>query len=147
MTNIELKPCPCCGGKAKSYYDDPYDGYQGNLGRYFIGCTECNLRTSDFSSLKKAAEAWNERAEERNAKYVFKIEVDCYETIDGQYKWKRYAAEKNDAALPCPRCGKKSKWTLCGTGLEDSIEDAFKAAYHVQWNFTRHNPHVDDRNP
>ena len=64
MTNIELKPCPCCGGKAKSYYDDPYDGYQGHLGRYFIGCTECNLRTSDFSSLKKAVEAWNERDEE-----------------------------------------------------------------------------------
>lgn len=60
----ELKPCPFCGSKAKEpYYYDPFDGYQGDCGRYIIGCSKCSAelitRTKD-----EAIEEWNRRAED-----------------------------------------------------------------------------------
>ena len=65
---------------------------------------------------------------------MFKIEVNCYATMNGQYRW----------FVHC--CDEGGEWRICSAGLEDTIEDAFKAAYHVQWMFD-HNPHVDDRKP
>lgn len=63
MTNIELRACPCCGGKGELGRYDPYDGYQGNLGRYFVSCTACGLETPrTFRTKEDAAEVWNERA-------------------------------------------------------------------------------------
>lgn len=63
MNNNELKGCPCCGGKAELGYHDPYDGYQGSLGRYFVTCTACGLETPrTFKRKTEAAEVWNRRA-------------------------------------------------------------------------------------
>lgn len=65
MNKHELKPCPCCGGKAELGYHDPYDGYQGNLGRYFVTCTACGLETPrTFKRKAEAVEVWNRRVEE-----------------------------------------------------------------------------------
>lgn len=56
----QIKPCPCCGGKPKL---DSYPGSEwvGDLTYHCIRCSECYLRTCDYKSPKKAAEAWNRR--------------------------------------------------------------------------------------
>lgn len=68
QNEIELKPCPFCGGEAK---------YRNRVNRNWtpaksvccVYCTKCNASTDlydddlgDFSYMKKATEAWNRRA-------------------------------------------------------------------------------------
>lgn len=49
---VELKECPCCGGKAiVSQF----------LPRWNVGCLRCELRTKDAFSRESAIEAWNTR--------------------------------------------------------------------------------------
>ena len=59
---IELKPCPCCGGKAKLWIN----------GGVYVKCTMCLMRTAtkeDCLSLnqrpaiERVVEAWNRRIE------------------------------------------------------------------------------------
>lgn len=86
--NLELKPCPFCGGTAEVITT----GWRGDEGckvyDWRTRCTECHIGTESFSdrafrsaegiSLKKdgrknAIEAWNNRVEDR------KQGVDNYE--------------------------------------------------------------------
>lgn len=134
MNDIELRTCPCCGGKAKSHYYDPYDGYQGNLGRYWICCTECNLRTDEFPSLKKAADNWNERAEKRK---------------DGDIYW--------NPAFGDLWIVDKDEFIKINDGcrIECDVPEGFVKVGHVDGIMNRFrnddvaiaNPHVDDQNP
>ena len=60
MSEIKLKKCPFCGGKADITYHDDYYGHR----YYWIECLECDCRTSDyegFDGMDKAVEAWNTR--------------------------------------------------------------------------------------
>lgn len=59
----ELKPCPMCGQisetrvqKGKTLYGRVYD-------YFYVICTnpDCEIRTPDFSTQKKAARCWNRR--------------------------------------------------------------------------------------
>lgn len=68
MKQLELKPCPFCGGEAEFIQDRV-------LGLYAVWCKKCKCQTTyqfDFCkglgvSKHKAAEAWNNRAgDERN---------------------------------------------------------------------------------
>lgn len=59
---ITLKSCPFCGAEARFIFYDPFDGYQGNLGRYFVACTWCGCETPrSFKTKERAAETWNRR--------------------------------------------------------------------------------------
>ena len=58
---IELKPCPFCGGNAESYTPWTGDAYG-----YWIRCEECGCETDVYSAQKYAVEAWNERVGEQN---------------------------------------------------------------------------------
>ena len=61
MGDIELKPCPFCGGEAQLVRD--------RIGLWRVGCKKCNCMTTyqfDFGegeevSQKKAANVWNTR--------------------------------------------------------------------------------------
>ena len=66
----KLKPCPFCGGKAKLVNEE-----QGITVSYIVSyilCTECKASSpvfricTEYSSDKKAIEAWNSRAQEGN---------------------------------------------------------------------------------
>ena len=65
MSEIKLKPCPFCGGKAVLKRD--------RVGLYCAKCTNCGCMTTfqfDFGegeevSKKKAADIWNRRAGEQ----------------------------------------------------------------------------------
>ena len=56
MRELELKPCPFCGGKAiKSAFS------WGNIDdEYTIECTVCRVRTT-VSKLEEAIKLWNRR--------------------------------------------------------------------------------------
>ena len=60
----KLKRCPFCGGKAVIVHDDKANGY-------YITCsngTECWIvpRTSLYTGLETAIEAWNRRVTDDN---------------------------------------------------------------------------------
>ena len=81
MQRSELKPCPCCEGKAK-YYDDIM------LNGPMVYCTNCGLRVTGYNSKKEAMEAWNKRPNPWHTEppteegwYVCKMKgIDLYET-------------------------------------------------------------------
>lgn len=63
----ELKRCPFCGGKAKIYATTTMT--YPNHGKHFCYCEKCNASSKSFSdfendgsSVFKAIEAWNRRA-------------------------------------------------------------------------------------
>jgi len=51
MKNIELKPCPFCGGEAK---------IQG-ITVVWIKCKQCGTSTCGFKEEKRAIDLWNSR--------------------------------------------------------------------------------------
>lgn len=60
--NVELKPCPFCGGESKAYRE----GY-GFGGKGVVECT-CGAQMvyqydGDFDIIEKAVENWNRRAD------------------------------------------------------------------------------------
>ena len=54
--NINLKPCPFCGGHATMIYDKQ-DGYQ-------IYCDDCDIRTEDFDDKDECIKTWERRVKE-----------------------------------------------------------------------------------
>lgn len=76
MTTNELKPCPFCGGDAKTYdYEGKRDIYDPDtLGyvdaeyftRWGCGCEVCGAMVHEKRSEAEAIEAWNTRAERDN---------------------------------------------------------------------------------
>ena len=48
----QLKPCPCCGGKARSVQTKDFN---------YVFCTECELTTTTYDTEKEAADVWNRR--------------------------------------------------------------------------------------
>lgn len=49
----ELKPCPFCGGRALTDYDD--DDYP------IVQCQFCSARTDWFEKIEDAIKSWNNR--------------------------------------------------------------------------------------
>lgn len=59
VDNIELKPCPFCGGKAMFIKDDD------NPSEWcWVRCLNCRCHTKMFDTPTDAAVAWNRRAAE-----------------------------------------------------------------------------------
>ena len=56
MSNTELKPCPCCGGKATFDYLDTS-----------VFCVKCGIQTACHSTEKTAVSRWNTRTPEHVA--------------------------------------------------------------------------------
>ena len=56
----ELKPCPFCGGEAKTIISEGGD-YTEDL--YWIVCKCCEAETSTYYTDEDATEAWNRRVD------------------------------------------------------------------------------------
>lgn len=67
MKRTDLKPCPCCGGKADL---DSYPGseWTGSGTYHCVRCSVCYVRTCDFSSANRAVETWNRRTNDVDRK-------------------------------------------------------------------------------
>lgn len=61
MSEIKLKPCPFCGGKAESCTP-----WMGMAYGYWVRCEACGCETEVSSTEEQAAEAWNRRAGEQD---------------------------------------------------------------------------------
>ena len=55
MSEIKLKPCPFCGGKAKLVYYYPF--------RYYVSCVVCAAATVALPSEEAAINTWNRRSD------------------------------------------------------------------------------------
>lgn len=61
MSNIEIKKCPFCGGKAEINFKEDYSTHRF----YWVECCKCDARTSDFEDApgkEEAVSSWNRRA-------------------------------------------------------------------------------------
>ena len=56
----ELKPCPFCGGEAKSYARGGTDNCW--LNTHWVGCLGCDCGTCFYETEGEAIAAWNRRA-------------------------------------------------------------------------------------
>ena len=60
MSDIKLKPCPFCGGKAIfGLGEELRKKYQRNDD--WVKCSWCGSETACYDTPEKAAEAWNRR--------------------------------------------------------------------------------------
>lgn len=62
LKRVVLEPCPCCGGEARIYTQDPY---KGSGERYGIICVKCALQTKDYDNKTTAIAIWNRRSVEK----------------------------------------------------------------------------------
>lgn len=58
MSEINLLPCPFCGGEAELLHTQTYSAHT----LFWVECMECDCKTSDFEDVlgkEKAVAAWN----------------------------------------------------------------------------------------
>lgn len=63
MENVELLPCPFCGGRAGKGFAPaslPENAYRED--RHIIACSKCDMGFTE-ATLDRAAERWNTRVE------------------------------------------------------------------------------------
>ena len=60
---MKIKPCPCCGMKAKVKIAELWLTMLGK-DAYKVECTGCGLMTAWYKTEKFAAEAWNRRVKD-----------------------------------------------------------------------------------
>lgn len=95
MSNIKLKPCPFCGGKAK------FKDIGARKTAISVGCTTCCassriiLISAEYCANERAAKDWNRRADVSPKANWTREDVTSY---DGE-------TIKNGAAI-CGRCKK-----------------------------------------
>lgn len=105
MGNLELKPCPFCGGEAiKGVACHVHEDYA-----FRVECRECKIVTPFYATEAEAIEAWNRRAE-RTAK-VRSLEKRS-ETVMG---WEGICTSCGAYTIHemnyCHNCGAKLDWS------------------------------------
>ena len=111
----ELKPCPCCGGKARMKHGK-YNllGAYGTaeLDRKWFGvyCTACEMSQPRrrYDSKEEAIEAWNKRTEPERQKGRWKWNGKHWECTNCRNERLHDLVLGLDAAY-CPRCGADMK--------------------------------------
>lgn len=81
--DMEIKPCPFCGGKA--IVEDC--GTCGDTGRYFVRCSKCDISQDALWATKQTAvKRWNKRIEVREILEEIIEEQTEINTDDSQSK-------------------------------------------------------------
>lgn len=61
---IELLPCPFCGGEAKLIKRKSKTGFYPSGGTYYVHCKKCLITTQPRNNADNVIKAWNRRANE-----------------------------------------------------------------------------------
>ena len=61
--DVELKPCPFCGGEAILREESDYN-LVGDNSDFHVECTYCQVSTVRFGNVNVAIEYWNRRVED-----------------------------------------------------------------------------------
>lgn len=67
LKNVELKPCPICGGKAEYKHKKEKNfsvpgigqGLISKLENFYLRCSKCHARTKAWKSIDDAILMWN----------------------------------------------------------------------------------------
>ena len=107
MSEVELKPCPFCGGT-----DLDYGIYTGTLrGFDYVECQDCGGKINAIHKPKliSAEELWNKRASEKHGKWILEREPDgkpyCFHCSICDSDFCHIGIET--AFAFCPNCGAK----------------------------------------
>ena len=71
MKEIELKPCPFCGGKAETHNCGTFENEKLAVifdGRVGVHCSVCYVATTPYASEEEAIENWNKRTSQDEAR-------------------------------------------------------------------------------
>ena len=92
---IKLKPCPFCGGQASK--TSIHKWYFPHYDYVVVVCDSCGAMIhNNYMSDESAAEAWNQRAEERTGHWNKKNGMyECSECGRVEFKKSKF----------CPNCG------------------------------------------
>lgn len=60
--NVELKPCPFCGGKTRLVKKEGFGAAGGKFSRGYVSCNKCSINTPSKSPWQKAVNLWNRRS-------------------------------------------------------------------------------------
>ena len=100
MSEIELKPCPFCGGKAK------FKAIGAHKTAITVGCTTCCasskiiLISAEYCANEHAAKDWNQRANEPECAH--------WDDVCSKVCCSRCGASNKAYKSPyCPHCGAK----------------------------------------
>ena len=102
----ELVNCRCGGEADVHFIGNTYIGeFHKFIGKYFICCEECGIKTSIYNSKKEAIEVWNKAMGEQTA-IVKSFGHPC-----GTYGYCSNCGGYCVNEEPyCPHCGAKVKW-------------------------------------
>ena len=106
--SCQSKPVRCgCGGKGDIHFigNTSIGEYQKFIGKYFICCEECGIKTSICKSKKEAIEAWN-KAMGAGKDDVAITKGNWMMTYDGLHcSVCNYKCETTALPEVCPHCG------------------------------------------
>ena len=117
---IELKPCPFCGGRGRIM--------RAGNDAYVVRCKECGAQTArsfikDWHRIKyiaqgKAAEAWNHRADTRNESQAVLDDGAFGACPNCEYEFNSELRNEYEIRY-CPNCGQKLDWRIDnGNGMD-----------------------------
>ena len=111
--NDKLEPVNCgCGGKGDIHFiGNTYIGeYHEFIGKYFICCEECGIKTSIYNSKKEAIKMWNKAMSERTAKV--KLQDICWEDTRRYKEGMCVSCGRSvyDHVKYCDECGCRLEW-------------------------------------
>lgn len=85
----ELKPCPFCGGEAKT------GGYAIAVEGYWVSCTTCGVYVDGYPTTTVAVDAWNQRAHPTEGEEIARLREAATEALRQIEKYAEFFCDED----------------------------------------------------